>query len=154
MDALHIAKEGSAPVPRTNTLLPIPDQQRPIGAFQGVHPNVGIAGPFFPWQQLQTRQWSLTELSRDNLRVSLMLLVSVWDSSTGTGSRLFGVLRRRGEPGVETGQELPEDLVGLTDGVDVGQVQPGCRPVLPVASIRSTLTLAKGERAMIFPVPS
>ena len=40
------------------------------------------------------------------------------------------MLRRYGEPGVDHGQKLLEDLLGLVDGAGAGQAQLGYQPVL------------------------
>ena len=44
------------------------------------------------------------------------------------GSR--GLLCGEGEPGVEAGQELLKDVIGLVDGADAGQTQLGDQTVL------------------------
>ena len=99
---------------KINSLPLVSEHELPVGPFQNLHPETGIAGPVHSWQQLQDPPVVLHHFLPAHL-------AGVPDADRlgerrairhQSVSRL-GSLRRHGEPLVETQQEFPEYLVGL-----------------------------------------
>ncbi len=109
----------------------VPDHQFPVGPFQNVHPEAGVAGPFRSWQQLQDPLVALH-------RVVPGHLPGVLDADDLGQQQLrrhqsvgrLRLLRRDREFSVKPWQKLLEDLLSLVDGAGVGQTQLDYRPVL------------------------
>ena len=109
----------------------VADHQLAVGPFQDLHLEAGIARPVHPGKQLQDPPVVFD-------RVVSSHLARVFEAD-GLGERQFGgyravsflgLLRGHGELGVEPGQELLEDIVGLLDGGSTCQAQFGDQPVL------------------------
>ena len=109
----------------------VADHQLAVGPFQDLHLEADIARPVHPGKQLQDPPVVFD-------RVVSSHLARVFEAD-GLGESQFGgyravsflgLLRGHGELGVEPGQELLEDIVGLLDGGSTCQAQFGDQPIL------------------------